>query len=110
MAGYAFARRGLDAHGARVVHFQLRSRDVGRVLSETAVVPRGGGRGRALLVLLHWRGGRPDWLLSNQLFAGLATDTEATGGANVAVLMAFSRETGDGACLTLVHDLRISNG
>ena len=23
-------------------------------------------------MLLHWRGGRPDWLLSNQLFAGLA--------------------------------------
>jgi S-formylglutathione hydrolase FrmB len=73
VAGYAFARRGFDTHGARVVHFELRSRDVGRVLRETAVVPRGGGRGRPLLVLLHWRGGRPDWLLSNQLFAGLAS-------------------------------------
>jgi poly(3-hydroxybutyrate) depolymerase len=72
VAGYAFARRGFDTHGARVVHFQLRSRDVGRVLRETAVVPRGGASGRPLLVLLHWRGGRPDWLLSNQLFAGLA--------------------------------------
>jgi poly(3-hydroxybutyrate) depolymerase len=72
VAAYAFAGRGFDTHGARVVHFPLRSRDVGRVLRETAVVPRGGGAGRPLLVLLHWRGGRPDWLLSNELFAGLA--------------------------------------
>lgn len=73
MAGYAFARRGLDTHGARVVHFELRSRDVPGVFRETAVVPRGGGAGRPLLVLLHWRGGHPDWLLSNQLFGGLAS-------------------------------------
>jgi S-formylglutathione hydrolase FrmB len=72
VAAYAFARRGFDTHGARVVHFSLRSRDVGRVLRETAVVPRGGGRGRPLLVFLHWRGGRPDRLVSNELFAGLA--------------------------------------
>ena len=36
------------------------------------MVPRGGGAGRSLVVLLHWRGGRPDWLLSQQLFAGLS--------------------------------------
>lgn len=45
---------------------------MGRVLRETAAVPRGGEHGRPLLVLLHWRGGRPDYLLSNELFAGLA--------------------------------------
>lgn len=61
----------MDTRGARVVHFELRSGDVGRVLGETAVIPRGGGR-RPLLVLLHWRGGTPDMLLSNELFAALA--------------------------------------
>jgi S-formylglutathione hydrolase FrmB len=54
------------------VHFALRSGEVGRTLEETAVVPRGAGPGRPLLVLLHWRGGRADSLLSNELFAGLA--------------------------------------
>jgi S-formylglutathione hydrolase FrmB len=74
VAGYAVAGRGLQTHGARVVHFQLRSSDVGRTLVETAVVPRNApprGR-RPLLVLLHWRGGSPDMLLSGELFAGLA--------------------------------------
>jgi S-formylglutathione hydrolase FrmB len=57
-----------------VVQFQLRSADVGRTLTETAVIPRDvAPRGRRpLLVLLHWRGGSPDMLLSNELFAGLA--------------------------------------
>jgi S-formylglutathione hydrolase FrmB len=47
---------------------------VGRTLVETAVVPRGGSAPvrRPLLVLLHWRGGSPDRLLSNELFAGLS--------------------------------------
>ena len=38
------------------------------------MIPRAAGpRGtRPLLVLLHWRGGTPDMLLSNELFAGLA--------------------------------------
>ena len=72
MAGHALAGRGLETKGARVVHFKLRSADVGRVVQETAVIPRGGSTGRPLLVLLHWRGGRPDSLLSNQLLAGLA--------------------------------------
>jgi S-formylglutathione hydrolase FrmB len=74
VAGYAFAGRGLNTHGARVVHFTLRSANVERTLSETAVIPRGApapGR-RPLLVLLHWRGGSPDALLFNELFAGLA--------------------------------------
>ena len=41
--------------------------------SRDAVVPRGAPRGRRpLLVLLHWRGGSPDRLLSGRLFAALA--------------------------------------
>jgi S-formylglutathione hydrolase FrmB len=72
VAGYAFAGRGYHTHGAQIVHFPLRSSLVGRTLGETAVVPRGGGSGRPLLVLLHWRGGHPDSLLSNELFAALA--------------------------------------
>jgi S-formylglutathione hydrolase FrmB len=73
VASYAIADRGLQTHGAHVVHFRLRSADVGRTLDETAIIPRGAARGRRpLLVLLHWRGGSPDMLLSNQLFSGLA--------------------------------------
>jgi S-formylglutathione hydrolase FrmB len=74
VAGYAIAGRGLHTRGARVEHFTLRSAYVGRVLHETAVIPRDApprGR-RPLLVLLHWRGGSPDMLLSNELFAALA--------------------------------------
>jgi S-formylglutathione hydrolase FrmB len=55
-----------------VVHSELRSRYVGRTLEQVLVAPRGGAAGRPLLVLLHWRGGSPDRLLSNQLFAALA--------------------------------------
>jgi S-formylglutathione hydrolase FrmB len=72
VAGYAFAGRGYHTHGAQIVHFPLRSPLVGRTLEETAVVPRGARAGRPLLVLLHWRGGHPDSLLSNELFAALA--------------------------------------
>jgi S-formylglutathione hydrolase FrmB len=74
VAGYAFAGRGLHTHGARVTHFTLRSGDIRRTVTETVVIPRHvAPRGRRpLLVLLHWRGGSPDMLLSNQLFAGLA--------------------------------------
>jgi S-formylglutathione hydrolase FrmB len=64
----------LHTHGARVTHFQLHSAAVGRTLTETAAIPRDApprGR-RPLLVLLHWRGGTPDMLLSSELFAGLA--------------------------------------
>jgi hypothetical protein len=68
----ALAHGGRDTHGARVIHEELRSRDVGRTLAQALVVPRGGSRGRPLLVLLHWRGGSPDMLLSSQLLAALA--------------------------------------
>jgi S-formylglutathione hydrolase FrmB len=68
------AGRGLDTHGARIVHFTVRSALVGRTLRETAVIPRDAApRGRRpLLVLLHWRGGSPDALVSGALLAGLA--------------------------------------
>jgi S-formylglutathione hydrolase FrmB len=68
----ALAHGGRNTHGARVLHAELRSRYVGRTLEQALVVPRGGSRGRPLLVLLHWRGGSPDRLLSAQLFAALA--------------------------------------
>jgi S-formylglutathione hydrolase FrmB len=74
IAAHAIAARGFRMQGARVIHFPLRSSDVGRTLTETVVIPRHAapsGR-RPLLVLLHWRGGRPDMLLSNELFSGLA--------------------------------------
>jgi S-formylglutathione hydrolase FrmB len=45
---------------------------VGRTLEQILIKPRGGSAGRPLLVLLHWRGGSPDRLLSNQLFAALS--------------------------------------
>jgi S-formylglutathione hydrolase FrmB len=54
------------------VHSELRSRYVGRTLEQVLVAPRGGSAGRPLLVLLHWRGGSPDRLLSNQLFTALS--------------------------------------
>ena len=44
-----------------------------RGLRATAVVPRGHVGRRPLLVLLHWRGGTPDGLLSNELFSALAS-------------------------------------
>src|ERR1700750_1419010 len=74
IAAHAIAAGGLRTQGARVVHFQLRSADIHRTVTETAVIPRHlAPRGRRpLLVLLHWRGGKPDMLLSNELFAGLA--------------------------------------
>jgi len=55
-----------------VVHSELRSRYVGRTLEQVLVTPRGGSAGRPLLVLLHWRGGSPDRLLSGRLFSALS--------------------------------------
>jgi len=50
-------RRGYRSPlGARVVHFSLHSRLLRRQLDEVLVTPRGGGRGRSLLVFLHGRG------------------------------------------------------
>jgi S-formylglutathione hydrolase FrmB len=72
-----------DTHGAKVVHYTLASRLLGRSLPEVAVIPAGGGV-RPLLVLLHGRHdpSRLSWLiptktgpesmLSNRFFEGLA--------------------------------------
>src|SRR3954469_7734834 len=62
---------GPDTHGSTVRRFMLKSRYAGRSLHEIGVVPAG-GRKRPLLVFLHGRGLRPDSLLSDEFFAGLA--------------------------------------
>ena len=61
-----------DQHGARVTHFTLKSALVGRSLDEIVVVPKGGGAGRPLLVLLHGRGSSPDSYLTRYWFDALA--------------------------------------
>jgi len=72
-----------DTYGAKVVHYTLASRLLGRSLPEIGVVPAGGGV-RSLLILLHGRRdpSRLSWLipsktgpesmLSNRFFQGLA--------------------------------------
>ena len=64
---------GGDTHGARVEHFHLASRAVGRRLRETLVVPGGasGRERRPLLVFLHGRGGDEDSQLDDAMFAAL---------------------------------------
>jgi S-formylglutathione hydrolase FrmB len=71
-AGALFA--GPDRHGAEVVRLTVHSRFVGRDLSQVAVVPAGvaSGERRPLLVFLHGRGVKPDALLSDEFFGGLA--------------------------------------
>jgi S-formylglutathione hydrolase FrmB len=72
-----------NTHDAKVVHYTLTSRLLGRKLAEIAVVPAGGGV-RPLLVLLHGRHdpspvswliptkSGPQSMLSDQFFEGLA--------------------------------------
>jgi poly(3-hydroxybutyrate) depolymerase len=62
---------GTDRHGATVHRFTVKSRFAGRSLHEIGVVPEGGG-GRPLLVFLHGRGLKPESLLSDEFYAGLA--------------------------------------
>jgi len=65
-------RRGYwSTHGARIVRFSLQSRLLRRRLDEVLVTPRGGGRGRPLLVFLHGRSAPPKANLTDQLFEGL---------------------------------------
>ena len=65
-------RRGYRSSlGARVVHFSLQSRLLRRRLGEVLVTPRGGGRGRPLLVFLHGRGASPGSNLTDPFFRGL---------------------------------------
>ena len=65
-------RRGYRSPlGARVVHFSLQSRLLRRKLGEVLVTPRGGGRGRPLVVFLHGRGASPGSNLTDPFFRGL---------------------------------------
>jgi enterochelin esterase-like enzyme len=61
-----------DQHGAKVTHFTLESTLVGRSLEEIVVVPKGGGAGRPLLVLLPGRGSSPGSYLTKYWFDALA--------------------------------------
>jgi enterochelin esterase-like enzyme len=61
-----------DQHGATVTRFTLQSRLVGRSLKEVVVVPKGGGTGRPLLVLLHGRSSSPGSYLTEYWFNALA--------------------------------------
>jgi S-formylglutathione hydrolase FrmB len=78
------SKRGYsDTRGAKVVHYTLVSRLLGRSLPEIGVVPAGGGS-RPLLILLHGRHDPspvswlipsktgPESMLSNSFFQGLA--------------------------------------
>jgi S-formylglutathione hydrolase FrmB len=57
--------------GAESERFTIDSRNVGQRLEQTLIVPKGGGEGRPLLVLLHGRGGSDRSLLYDELFDGL---------------------------------------
>ncbi len=61
-----------DQHGATVTRFTLESRLLGRSLKEVVVVPKGGGAGRPLLVLLHGRSSSPGSYLTKYWFNALA--------------------------------------
>lgn len=60
-----------DTRGARIERFDLDSRLLGETLSQTLVLPSGGGEGRPLLLFLHGRGAGPDSNLTDELFAAL---------------------------------------
>jgi poly(3-hydroxybutyrate) depolymerase len=70
-AGASRLLAGPDTRGSSVRRFTVESRFVGRSLHEVGVVPAGGGK-RPLLVFLHGRGLRPDALLTDEFFSGLA--------------------------------------
>jgi S-formylglutathione hydrolase FrmB len=61
-----------DPRGAQVIRFELRSRLLHRTVREIVVAPRGGGRNRPVLVLLHGRGGSPADFLNDQWYRELA--------------------------------------
>jgi len=71
VAGCSTGATKQATRGARIVRFSIESPLVRRRLGEIGVVPAGGGR-RALVVFLHGRGGSPEKLLSDELFAALA--------------------------------------
>jgi S-formylglutathione hydrolase FrmB len=72
-AAWATLRSGrhYSTRGARLETIVIHSKLMRRDLAQLLVVPKGGGRGRALVVLLHGRSSNPASFLSNQFFAGL---------------------------------------
>jgi poly(3-hydroxybutyrate) depolymerase len=64
--------RGYEStHGSTVTRFTLQSSILGRGLDEVLVRPPSGGRGRTLLVFLHGRGAKPDFILGDRFFEAL---------------------------------------
>jgi enterochelin esterase-like enzyme len=76
LAGWGLFRLYLvfkpDQHDASVTRFTIESTLAGRSLEEIVVVPKGGGAGRPLLVLLHGRSSSPDSYLTKYWFDALA--------------------------------------
>jgi S-formylglutathione hydrolase FrmB len=62
---------GFATRGARIESIAIHSKFVHRDLEQLLVIPKSGGKGRMLLVLLHGRGGSPASFLSDQFFAGI---------------------------------------
>ncbi len=70
---FATRANGVATHGARVVHFTIRSALVHQTMPVTAVVPAGAaGQPRPLLVFLHGKGGNQNSSVDGALFAALA--------------------------------------
>ena len=63
--------RHYATHGARVETIVIHSELLHRDLAQLLVVPKGGRKGRGLLVLLHGRSSNPASFLSDQFFAEL---------------------------------------
>jgi len=61
-----------DQHGAKVTHFTIKSKYLGRSIGEIAVAPKGGSAGRPLLVLLHGHNSDPSSYLTKYWFDALA--------------------------------------
>ena len=69
--GRAGGRGYSSTRGSTVIQLTLRSKLLGRPLHEVLVLPPNGGRGRPLLVFLHGRGAKPDFILSDRFFEAL---------------------------------------
>lgn len=65
------SERHSETAGLRVTSLPVHSKLLSRALDGLLVTPRGGGRGRTLLVFLHGRGATPDETLSDAFLAGL---------------------------------------
>lgn len=60
-----------STNGSTVTRFTLQSKILGRGLDEVLVRPPDSGGGRPLLVFLHGRGAKPDFILSDRFFEAL---------------------------------------